>query len=203
VSKRRGVVLDRDGTLIDFHRDEELGAVVSAFHPNQLRILPGVVDGLRKLADAGFVLAIATNQPGPAKGQVSRAAIELTNEALVALLAEQGVRIAEVAVCWHHPAVTPAGDPALQRVCDCRKPMPGLLLSLASSLDLDPGSSWMIGDALVDVAAGTAAGFRTALLLDEHRVAVREVEKLHGAMDLLGPTIAALAGYIVAGVTRS
>ena len=54
----KGVLLDRDGTLIDFHRDAELGAVVSAFHPDQLRLLPGVVAGLAALRDAGFTLAI-------------------------------------------------------------------------------------------------------------------------------------------------
>ncbi len=62
-----------------------------------------MVDGLRALADGGFVVAIATNQPGAAKGQVSREAIERTNAALVAMLADHGVTIAEVAVCFHHP----------------------------------------------------------------------------------------------------
>jgi D-glycero-D-manno-heptose 1,7-bisphosphate phosphatase len=60
---RKGAIFDRDGTLIDFHRDEELSAVVSAFHPHQIRILPGVVEGLRLFAEAGFTLAIATKKP--------------------------------------------------------------------------------------------------------------------------------------------
>ncbi len=198
-AKRRGVVLDRDGTLIDFHRDEELGAVVSAFHPSQLRLLPGVVDGLRALADAGFVLAIATNQPGVAKGQVSRAAIERTNAALVAMLADLGAPIAEVAVCWHHPGPSGRGDASLVGPCECRKPAPGLLLSLAASLDLDPASSWMIGDAVVDVAAGKAAGFRTALLWDAQRCAACPLrEAPTGVADFQGPTIEDLAAQILA-----
>jgi D-glycero-D-manno-heptose 1,7-bisphosphate phosphatase len=200
--KRRGVVLDRDGTLVDFHRDEELGAVVSAFHPSQLRLLPGVVDGLRALADAGFVLAIATNQPGAAKGQISREAIGRTNEALVTMLADHGVAIAEVAVCLHHPEGAPGGDRSLIEACACRKPAPGLLLGLAASLDLDPAASWMIGDALVDVAAGKAAGFRTALLWDASRCGTCPLRDGGGGdADLRASTIVEIARKLTASST--
>jgi D-glycero-D-manno-heptose 1,7-bisphosphate phosphatase len=203
-AKRRGVVLDRDGTLIDFHRDEELGAVVSAFHPSQLRILPGVVEGLRALADAGFVLAIATNQPGAAKGQVSRVAIERTNAALVTMLTDLGAPIAEVAVCFHHPDISQAGDASLQTACACRKPAPGLVLGLAELLNLDASSSWMVGDSVVDVAAGKAAGLRTALLWDANRCQVCPLrDRAPADVDLVGPTLAGLAPAIVAASARA
>lgn len=165
----KAAVLDRDGTLIDFHRDAELGAVVSAFHPDQLRLLPGVVDGLRALRDAGYVLAIATNQPGAAKGQVPVAAIERTNRALVERLGGLGIPIVAVATCFHQPDGGPGGDALLARVCDCRKPAPGLLLQLQRQLGFDPGQSWMIGDSAVDVEAGRRAAMRTALLVDTRR----------------------------------
>jgi D-glycero-D-manno-heptose 1,7-bisphosphate phosphatase len=166
---RRGVLLDRDGTLIDFHRDVELGAVVSAFHPDQIRLLPGVVSGLQALADAGFTLAIATNQPGAAKGQIPWSAIERTNRALCERLHEAGVTIAAVAVCGHHPEGGEGGDPTWIRACDCRKPAPGLLQQLAAELDLDPATSFMIGDTEVDVEAARRAGMRPAWLRDDRR----------------------------------
>jgi D-glycero-D-manno-heptose 1,7-bisphosphate phosphatase len=165
----RGALLDRDGTLVDFHRDEELGAVVSAFHPAQLRLLPGVIEGLSALQEAGFVLAVATNQPGAAKGQISRAAIDRTNQALVDMLAGEGIRIAAVATCLHHPEGGPGGDASLVRACDCRKPAPGLLLDLCRDLGLDPARSWMIGDSAADVQAARRAGTRAALMLDTSR----------------------------------
>jgi D-glycero-D-manno-heptose 1,7-bisphosphate phosphatase len=165
----RGALLDRDGTLVDFHRDEELGAVVSAFHPAQLRLLPGVIEGLCALQEAGFVLAVATNQPGAAKGQVTRAAIEATNQALVDLLGREGIRIARVATCLHHPEGGPGGDATLVRACDCRKPAPGLLLDLCRDLDLDPARSWMIGDSTADVGAARRAGTQSGLVLDTRR----------------------------------
>ena len=80
----RLALLDRDGTLIDVVRDAETGTITTAFHPSQIRVLDGVVDGLRALVDAGYMLAIVTNQPGPAKGHFGRDAVERTNAALVA-----------------------------------------------------------------------------------------------------------------------
>jgi len=166
---RRGIILDRDGTLIDVVRDEETGAVTTAFHPSHLRLLPGVVEGLRELSAAGHVLAVATNQPGPAKGHFSPGAVQRTNDALVALLRERGVEIARVAVCLHHPEGGPGGDPSLVRPCDCRKPEPGMLTRLVEELGLSPGDSWMVGDSRADVEAGQRAGLKTALLLAPDR----------------------------------
>jgi D-glycero-D-manno-heptose 1,7-bisphosphate phosphatase len=166
---RPGVLLDRDGTLVDFFRDPELGAVISAFHPDQLRLLPGTVEGLRLLQEGGYVLGMATNQPGAAKGQIPERAIHRTNEALLVMLADQGVRIDAVEVCLHHPEGGPGGDPALVCDCDCRKPRPGMLARLMARLDLDPARSWMIGDAAVDVAAARAAGLRAGLLFEAGR----------------------------------
>jgi D-glycero-D-manno-heptose 1,7-bisphosphate phosphatase len=165
----KGAVLDRDGTLIDFHRDTELGAVVSAFHPDQIRFLPGVIDGLGALRDAGFVLAIATNQPGAAKGQVARTDIERTNRALVFRLADAGIPIAQVATCLHHPDGGPGGVRRYVRACNCRKPAPGLLLKLAEDLHLEPATTWMIGDGAVDVEAARRAGFQSGLVVDTGR----------------------------------
>jgi D-glycero-D-manno-heptose 1,7-bisphosphate phosphatase len=201
---RRGAILDRDGTLIDFHRDAELGAVVSAFHPDQIRLLPGVIEGLHALADAGFALAIATNQPGAAKGQIPWEAIARTNAALVARLASEGIVIAEVAVCAHHPEGGPGGDTALVRACDCRKPAPGLLLDLVRSLDLDVAQSWMIGDTDADVGAARRAGMRVGLLLDVRRCELcplRGGEDRGGAPDVVAPRLDALALAIVAAQT--
>jgi D-glycero-D-manno-heptose 1,7-bisphosphate phosphatase len=165
----RVAILDRDGTIIDVVRDEETGTVVTAFHPDQLAFLPGAIDGLRALASAGFTLAIATNQPGPAKGQISASAVSRTNQALVRKLAADGVTIAAIEVCMHHPDGGPGGDPALIRPCSCRKPGPGMLQALLRQLDGDPAQSWMIGDAAVDVEAGRAAGMNCALVFASGR----------------------------------
>jgi len=172
---RPGIILDRDGTLIDIVRDEETGAISVAFHPDHVRLLAGTIEGLVALRDAGFVLAIATNQPAPAKGQFSAAAVERTNAALVALLAEEDITIAAVHTCMHHPQVS---------ACGCRKPKPGLLLDLTRDLDLDASASWMIGDTSTDIEAGRAAGMKTALVFAKNRC---ELCPLKGGADCVKP----------------
>jgi D-glycero-D-manno-heptose 1,7-bisphosphate phosphatase len=181
-------ILDRDGTLIDVVRDEEAGAVVTAFHPDHIRFLPGVLDGLHALQGAGFTLAIATNQPGPAKGQITAAAVSRTNQALVEKLAAAGITIAAIEVCLHK-----AEDD-----CDCRKPKPGMLRTLLANLDGDPAGSWMIGDNAADIDAGRAAGLRTGLVFASNRCELCPLrEGPHSTPDLHAPTLAALAEAIL------
>src|SRR5580704_19067303 len=105
---------------------------------------------MRALQQAGYRLAIATNQPGPAKGQFSAEAVANTNSALMDLLAGQGIEIAALEVCLHHPEGGPGGDPSLVRACDCRKPKPGMLGALLLALNAERDRSWMIGDSLAD-----------------------------------------------------
>ena len=166
---RRGILLDRDATLIDIVRDEESGALSVAFHPSHIRLLAGVVEGLQALGDAGYVLCIATNQPAPAKGQFSAAAVERTNQALLDQLAAHGIQIASLEVCLHHPEGGPGGDPALIGPCECRKPKPGLLLAAMQHAGLEPAHTWMVGDSASDVLAARAAGVRSALVFPQNR----------------------------------
>lgn len=196
---RPAVILDRDGTLIDFVRDEETGAIVSAFHPSQIRLLPGVVEGLRFLRDAGYMLAVATNQPGAAKGQCSAEAIAATNVAVRSAIAE-ALSLAEPMPWWtcsHHPTGGPGGDAHLIMDCECRKPKPGLVDGLVYLFDIDLAASWMVGDTYVDVECGRAAGMRTALLMARGRC---EFCPLQGKAppDATGETLVEVAARILA-----
>jgi len=188
-------ILDRDGTIIDVVRDEETGAITVAFHPSHLRLLGGAVEGMRALQEAGFVLAMATNQPGPAKGQFTADAVRRTNDALVSLLTGHGVRIAAVEVCMHHPDGGPGGDASLVGRCDCRKPRPGMLTALVGRLGADAARSWMIGDGTGDVEAGRAAGLRTALVFATNRCELCPLRDGPGSLapDVHGASLAEVA----------
>jgi D-glycero-D-manno-heptose 1,7-bisphosphate phosphatase len=187
---KKVAIVDRDGTLIDVFRDEDTGVISTAFHPDQLRLLDGVIPGLKHLQDAGFAIAIASNQPGPAKKHFSEAAVKRTNDALVALLAAQGITVAQVEVCMHHPSVS---------ACACRKPAPGMLDAIMKRLGADRASSWMIGDARNDLDAGRAAGVRTALVFRTDRCELCPLRAgPPGAPDVAGKTFDEVARAITA-----
>jgi D-glycero-D-manno-heptose 1,7-bisphosphate phosphatase len=196
---KKGVILDRDGTLIDVVRDEETGVITTAFHPSQLRILPGVVEGLKALAAAGYALAIASNQPGPAKGHFSRDAVKATNDALLAAFVREGITIDKCVVCMHHPEGGPGGDASLVGPCACRKPKPGMLVEIIDALGLDREATWMVGDTASDVEAGKAAGVRTGLLFDPKRCELCPLREGPGVRpDASAATFVALARQIAA-----
>jgi histidinol-phosphate phosphatase family protein len=102
-----------------------------------------------------------SNQPAAAKGKVAVDQLLAVHERALTLLAEQGIQVEISLLCLHHPDGV-LGE--LSRPCACRKPAPGMLLDAAAELELDLGSSWMLGDTDTDIAAGHAAGARTVLI---------------------------------------
>jgi D-glycero-D-manno-heptose 1,7-bisphosphate phosphatase len=192
-------ILDRDGTLIDVVRDEETGTISVAFHPSQIRLLDGVVEGLTALQSAGFLLAIATNQPGPAKGQISADAVLRTNQAVVDRLVREGLRLAAVKTCMHHPQGGEGGDPSLVGPCACRKPKAGMLEEILAETHADRAGSWMIGDSTSDLEAGRAAKVRSALVFSQSRCELCPLRGgPPGSPDVHGPTLREVARGILA-----
>jgi histidinol-phosphate phosphatase family protein len=137
--------IDKDGTLIE--------NVPYNADPALLRFMPGAGEALARLQRAGLALVIVTNQSGLAYGRFTRAEFARLQQALLQQLQQgHGVHIDDVAVCPHAPDAE--GRPA----CLCRKPAPGMLVSMAHRHGLDLARSWMLGDTLDDVEAGHRAG---------------------------------------------
>lgn len=157
----RAAFVDRDGTLNALVPDPVSGIPESPLAVEQVRLLPGAVEAVRQLASAGYGVVCVTNQPAAAKGKVVLPQLLAVHERVITLLDEAGAEIVESRLCLHHPDGT---DRRLSRPCECRKPRPGLLLDAAAALQLDRAESWMLGDTDTDVAAGSAAGCRTALI---------------------------------------
>ncbi len=95
--------------------------------------------------------------------------MERTNRALLERLAAEGIEIAAVEVCMHHPQGGPGGDASLVGECACRKPKAGLLIAAMEHAGFDPGRTWMIGDSSADVLAARAANVRAALVFATNR----------------------------------
>jgi D-glycero-D-manno-heptose 1,7-bisphosphate phosphatase len=155
------VFLDRDGVLNELVVEDRSGLYESPYRPEDVTLMPGVPEALRALREAGFRLVVVSNQPAAAKGIATIEALGAVHERIEALLAEQGVGIEAFRYCLHHPEGV---EPELTRSCHCRKPAPGLILDAARELGLDPRTSWLVGDADRDIAAGRAAGCRTILV---------------------------------------
>jgi D-glycero-D-manno-heptose 1,7-bisphosphate phosphatase len=157
----RAVFLDRDGVVAELVWDDVDGSFEGPTAAGDVQLVPGAADAIRRIRSLDYRTVVVSNQPGTAKGKVSREALLETHEHVVRLLAEQGVMIDDYRYCFHHPD---AVDPALAGPCDCRKPKPGMLLEAAAELGLDLSRSWMIGDSDIDAEAGRAAGCRTIVV---------------------------------------
>ena len=118
----RLALLDRDGTI------NQPATADYITHPDQVELLPGAAAGIRRLQDAGFAVVLVTNQRGVSLGRMSAADVDAVNDRLQKLLAEAGVAPLDGAY------VCPHGFDA----CDCRKPLPGLLLQALAEHDGDP-----------------------------------------------------------------
>ena len=140
------VFLDRDGTIVvDKHYLSD---------PDGLELLPNALEGLRQLRDLGARLVVVTNQSGVGRGYFPAAAIEPMNERLRELLAEGGVELDGIYVCPHAP----------DDDCDCRKPRTALFERAAEELEIELGSSVVIGDKEADVEAGQRVGAASILI---------------------------------------
>jgi D-glycero-D-manno-heptose 1,7-bisphosphate phosphatase len=157
----RAVFFDRDGVVNELVPDPVSGLPESPLDAAEVRLIPGAAAALRRLHDAGYVLVGISNQPAAAKGVVALERLREVQERVLELLAGEGVAPAAFRLCFHHPEGTVA---ELARICDCRKPAPGMLLDAANELGIDLGASWMVGDTDGDMAAGAAAGCRTILI---------------------------------------
>ncbi len=147
---RKAIFLDRDGVLN--------AAIVKKGKPyppaslHELMIPGGVYEALVTLKNAGYLLIGATNQPDVARGTTPRALVDTINHALKTQLP-----LDEIRVCFHDDSDH----------CQCRKPLPGLLLDAAREHQIDLANSFMIGDRWKDIEAGQRAGCKT-IWLNQH-----------------------------------
>jgi rfaE bifunctional protein nucleotidyltransferase chain/domain len=140
------VLLDRDGTLIE--------NVPFLNSPSKVKLREGVGSGLRALQDAGFALALITNQQGLGLGYFDFDAFVAVNSEMFKQLSPYGVRIARIYFCPH----------SLAERCDCRKPGTRLVERALLDFRCSPSQCFVIGDSASDIAAAAGAGCRGILI---------------------------------------
>lgn len=177
---KKAVLLDRDGVLT-----AETGAYIT--RPEDLKLVPGAAEAVARLHQAGWTVAVITNQAGVGRGYLTLEDLHAIHDKLRAEVAAAGGHLAGIFFCPHHPH---AG-------CDCRKPLPGLLHQAASALDLDLSFCYLVGDSPRDIVAGEAVGCKTVLVLTGHtkQYDASVFPSPHPA--LVFPTLSEFAAYLL------
>ncbi len=173
---KKYIMLDRDGTIIvDKHYLHD---------PDEVELLPGAVDGLKRMQDMGYGLGILTNQSGVGRGYYDEASVKACNGRTAELLQAHGITIDGMFYCPHAP----------EEECQCRKPAPGLMEQAAEALGFDPAQAIMIGDKAADMGVGRNTGALTLLVRTgkglEQEARCKEsadhvVDDLRGAADVI------------------
>jgi D-glycero-D-manno-heptose 1,7-bisphosphate phosphatase len=142
------VILDRDGTI-----NHDSDTFIKS--PAEWRPIEGSLEGIARLAQAGYRIVVATNQSGIARGLFDTATLIAIHDTLQRAVAQAGGRIDAFFFCPHAP----------DSACACRKPQPGMLLEVARRFNISLKDTYMVGDAHRDVQAAAAAGARPVLVL--------------------------------------
>ncbi|MBI5904468.1 MAG: HAD family hydrolase [Deltaproteobacteria bacterium] len=191
----KGIVfLDRDGTLI-----EETGYLRD---PAAVRILPGAVEGLRRLAGKGYLLAVVSNQAGLARGKFTREEMDSVHRAFLSAFRKEGVAFDAWEYCPHHPEGV---VPELRVACPCRKPGTAMAESILFRLGVPESCPrFMVGDKMSDIALGARIGARTVLVATGYGREEREKgERMGVAPDVFLPGMREAALWITGGGVRS
>jgi D-glycero-D-manno-heptose 1,7-bisphosphate phosphatase len=141
----KAVFFDRDDTLIY--------DVPYSGDPLLVQLIPGVVEALRLLKSAGFMLFMITNQSGVGRGMISKEQVQAVHEEIDRQLGENF--FTAVYCCYDDPDHPVEG---------CRKPSPTMILKARDDYSVDLAGSFFIGDKLSDVQAGLNAGCRSILI---------------------------------------
>lgn len=134
------VILDRDGVIS--HLQEEDTTTVDGWDP-----ISGSIEAISRLKKAGYLVTIASNHTGIARGYYTEEALQLMHEKMQRMLSIRGASVDGIFYCPHGPEAN----------CICRKPKPGLLYQITQQFDIDLTQTSLVGDSISDVGAARMA----------------------------------------------
>jgi D-glycero-D-manno-heptose 1,7-bisphosphate phosphatase len=180
------IILGRDGILNRFREDH-----VKA--PEEWEPIPGALDAVARLNHAGWHTVLATNQAGIGRGMIDMAVLNAVHVHMMQLLYAHGGRLDAVFFCPHTP----------EEGCDCRKPLPGMMLQVAQRYGVDLPLVPMVCDNLRDLQAAQAAGCLPHLVRSGRAALVDEAELAGWLEEIPGTTVhahlAAFAEHLLQG----
>jgi len=147
--KKKAVFLDRDGVI---NNDSE-NYIKSV---DELKLIFGVEDVIKKIKDLGFLIIVITNQSAINQGLTTHEKINKIHFEIQNHLKKFDTFIDAFYYCPHRP----------DENCECRKPKSGLIYKASKDFDIEIQKSWMIGDRDSDIDAGITAGCKTIKIKD-------------------------------------
>lgn len=141
------VILDRDG-VINYDSDNYIKS------PQEWQPIPGSLEAIACLKQAGFTVAVASNQSGIARGYYSHQDLADIHQKMLDLLAQKNGHIDKIVYCPHLP----------ESGCGCRKPKPGMLLQIGDYFNTSLQGVPFIGDRITDIKAAKACNARPYLI---------------------------------------
>ena len=145
--KKKAIFLDRDGVLNEVIKKH--GKPYPPQNLKELKILKGVLEGLKILKSKGFLLIVITNQPDVSRGITTKNNVQSINDYLM-----EKLPLDEINTCFHDDNDN----------CNCRKPKPGMIINSAKKMNISLTNSYLIGDRKKDIDAGINAGCKTIFI---------------------------------------
>jgi D-glycero-D-manno-heptose 1,7-bisphosphate phosphatase len=149
----KGVVFDRDGTLIKY--------VPYLFKPSDVVVYPGVMEACHLLKAQGIQIFIATNQSGIGRGYFSEDDYRVVAGYIEGLFSDQGCPITQTYYCPFHPE---HGVGKYKKKSHDRKPNPGMIQRIMRQFNFTADELVMVGDSSVDINSAKNAGVLSALV---------------------------------------
>jgi len=157
----KAVFLDRDGVINELYYDDNQGVIDSPFHPEQFVLFPKVGEAINTFHKLGYLVIVISNQPGIAKKHFTEKTFEAIKKKMRDDLKKHNAYVDAEYYCLHHPE---AKIEKYHKICDCRKPKPGMILQAAKEHNIDISSSWMTGDSVEDIELGHNVGCKTIFI---------------------------------------
>ncbi len=142
------IILDRDGVI-----NQDSDAYIK--NQDEWIPIPGSLEAIARLSQAGYQVLVATNQSGLARGLFDQATLDAIHHKMESAVEQHGAKLDGIYYCPHGP----------DDGCSCRKPQPGLLQQIGLDLGVDLNESILVGDSLRDLQAASAVGAKPVLVL--------------------------------------
>ena len=158
---RPAIFLDRDGVI-----SKEVNLLV---HLDQLELLSGAAEAIKKINKSSYLAVIVTNQPVIARNFCSVEELRQIHNKLETLLGQEHAYVDAIYFCPHHPDKGYPEERKEYKIdCECRKPKPEMLSNAKRDLNIDMSQSFMIGDREVDDGAGRNAGVKQTFIIAQN-----------------------------------